>query len=347
MAKTLEELLAEYQKNGAYTPLTQEQMQQQATARYDSIYGQKKLSANQAYQRNEQALTSQLAGLQSTYDKQREDTAKGFRQSYSTADRQSLRRGMQRSSYNNALLANIDLAGQEAQQDINDAQAEREAAINEQRTLASQQLAQQIAQYEVAQKADELAYLDELTAREYDRGVAAQGTANDLAIAIYNAQKQQEQLDYQKQQDLLAQQNWQAQFDYQKQQDALAQENWQREFELAASKKSSGSSGSKNNNNSTPPPANYAGVSMEELLALLGAGKTANQTSTKTQIPTSVALAAGAYNYNKVKEKAASVGSVTPTGTKVSGAGKRETTGVVDPYGDKDTKARDKKVAKK
>lgn len=286
MAKTLEELLAEYQKNGAYTPLTQEQMQKQATARYDSIYGQKKLSANQAYQRNEQALTSQLAGLQSTYDKQREDTAKGFRQSYSTADRQSLRRGMQRSSYNNMLLANIDLAGQEAQQDINDAQAEREAAINEQRTLASQQLAQQIAQYEAAQKADELAYLDELTAREYDRGVAAQGTANDLAMAIYNAQKQQEQMDYQKQQDLLAQQNWQAQFDYQKQQDALAQENWQREFELAASKKSSGSSGSKNNNNSMPNPANNVALTIEKLNAIIGATQKPTTTaSTNSLLP--------------------------------------------------------------
>lgn len=271
MAKTLEELLAEYQKNGAYTPLTQEQMQQQAAVRYDSVYGQKKLSANQAYQRNEQALTSQLAGLQSTYDKQREDTAKGFRQTYSTADRQSLRRGMQRSSYNNMLLANIDLAGQEAQQDINDAQAEREDAINEQRTLAAQQLAQQLAQYDAAQKADELAYLDELTAREYDRGVAAQGTANDLAIAIYNAQKQQEQMDYQKQQDLLAQQNWQAQFDYQKQQDALAQENWQREFELAASKKSGGSSsGSKNSSSSATPPATEGqSSSLDALLAAL------------------------------------------------------------------------------
>lgn len=276
MAKTLEELLAEYQKNSAYTPLTQEQMQQQAANRYAGVYDQKRLSANQAYQTSDQALASQLSSLQGTYDKQREETAKGFRQTYSMADRQALGRGMQRSSYNNMTLANIGIAGQEAQQDINDAQAEREGAINAQRTLAAQQLAQQLAQYNAAQKADELAYLDELAAREYDRGVAAQGTANDLALAIYNAQKQQEQMEYQKQQDALAQQNWQAQFDYKKQQDALAQENWLKEYELAASKKSSGSSsGSRNTNSSTHPAADNMGMPYDELLTLLAsAGNT-------------------------------------------------------------------------
>lgn len=201
MAKTLEELLAEYQTAKGYTPLTQEQMQQQAANRYASVYDQKRLSANQAFQTSDQALANQLSGLQGTYDKQREDAAESFRLNYAAADRQALKRGMQRSSYNSALLANINLEGQEAQQDINDAQAEKEGALNAQRTLAAQQLADQLARYDAAQKADELAYMDELAAREYDRGLAANATANDLAIAIYNAQMQKEQFEYQKQQD--------------------------------------------------------------------------------------------------------------------------------------------------
>lgn len=310
MAKTLEELLAEYQTAKGYTPLTQEQMQQQAANRYASVYDQKRLSANQAFQTSDQALANQLSGLQGTYDKQREDAAESFRLNYAAADRQALKRGMQRSSYNSALLANINLEGQEAQQDINDAQAEKEGALNAQRTLAAQQLADQLARYDAAQKADELAYMDELAAREYDRGLAANATANDLAIAIYNAQMQKEQ------------------FEYQKQQDALAQQNWEREFELAKSKSSGSSSGSRRT--STTPVATDAASTgaalnqtLQDMMAILNAGqKTQQPTASKTYLPTSTALAAGAYNYNQTKQKASTAGTVTPTGTKTSGASK-------------------------
>lgn len=322
MAKTLEELLAEYQTAKGYTPLTQEQMQQQAANRYASVYDQKRLSANQAFQTSDQALANQLSGLQGTYDKQREDAAESFRLNYSAADRQALKRGMQRSSYNSALLANINLEGQEAQQDINDAQAEKEGALNAQRTLAAQQLADQLARYDAAQKADELAYMDELAAREYDRGLAANATANDLAIAIYNAQMQKEQ------------------FEYQKQQDALAQQNWEREFELKKSKSSGSSSGSRSASAATGTKSTLD-QTLQDMMAILNAGQQTQQPSTsQTYIPTSMALAAGAYNYNQAKQKASTVGAVTPTGTK---PGKRETIGAVDVYGKKDSRTKEKK----
>lgn len=308
MAKTLEELLAEYQTAKGYTPLTQEQMQQQAANRYASVYDQKRLSANQAFQTSDQALANQLSGLQGTYDKQREDAAESFRLNYAAADRQALKRGMQRSSYNSALLANINLEGQEAQQDINDAQAEKEGALNAQRTLAAQQLADQLARYDAAQKADELAYMDELAAREYDRGLAANATANDLAIAIYNAQMQKEQ------------------FEYQKQQDALAQQNWEREFELAKSKSSGSSSGGRSASAAPAVTGTESALNqtLQDMMAILNAGQQTQQPAqtSKTYLPTSTALAAGAYNYNQTKQKASTAGTVTPTGTKTTGAGK-------------------------
>lgn len=308
MAKTLEELLAEYQTAKGYTPLTQEQMQQQAANRYASVYDQKRLSANQAFQTSDQALANQLSGLQGTYDKQREDAAESFRLNYAAADRQALKRGMQRSSYNSALLANINLEGQEAQQDINDAQAEKEGALNAQRTLAAQQLADQLARYDAAQKADELAYMDELAAREYDRGLAANATANDLAIAIYNAQMQKEQ------------------FEYQKQQDALAQQNWEREFELAKSKSSGSSSGGRSASAAPAATGTESALNqtLQDMMAILNAGQQTQQPAqtSKTYLPTSTALAAGAYNYNQTKQKASTAGNVTPTGTKTTGAGK-------------------------
>ena len=222
-SKTLEELIASMQKQ-SYTPLTQEQMQTQSSNRYSGVYDQKRLSANQAYQTSDQALAQQLADLQSGYAKQREEAIEGYRQVRADADRQSLKRGMQRSSYNNAVLANIDIKGQEALQDIADEQAGKEKAIGDQRTLNAQQLATQLASYDAQQKADELAYMDQLEAREYDRLFNSQNAQNALALDIHNAQFNKEQADQ-------TQQNWQTQFDYQKEQDALAQSNWEREFD--------------------------------------------------------------------------------------------------------------------
>lgn len=210
-SKTLEQLIAQMQQQ-KYTPLTQEQMQTQAISRYQPVYDQKRQSANQAYQTSDLALSQQLADLQDSYDKQREDTEKDFKQTYAQADRQALGRGMQRSSYNSATLANINLKGREAQQDINEAQATQEKNIGDQRTLYAQQLAAQLASYDAQQKADELAYMDQLEAREYDRLFNAQNAQNALALDIYNAQFNQDRFDYEKEQDALAQRNWEKTF---------------------------------------------------------------------------------------------------------------------------------------
>jgi hypothetical protein len=205
MAKSLEELMAQIQKNQqAYTPLTQQQMQEQATNRYKPVYDQKKLSAQQAFDTSDQALAQQLAGLQANYDKQRQQSRENTALTYSAADRQSLGRGMQRSSYNNATLANINLKGNEALQAISDTQAAQEKYIGEQRALMSQQLASQLAQYDAAQQAEILAYIDELQAREYDRAQQA----NQLAMQLY-------EYNFQKQQADREQANWQAQYNAQ------------------------------------------------------------------------------------------------------------------------------------
>ena len=225
---TLEELIAQMnaQNANSYTPLTAEQIQKQAQTRYEGTYGQKKLSAQQAYETSDQALAQQLAGLQATYDKQREQSRENYAQAASQADRQALGRGMQRSSYNNATISNINLKGAKAQQEISDTQAAQTANLNEQRALLAKQLAAQNAQYDAAMQSDMLAYQDELEAREYERQLADSQYRNQLAMQLYEYQ-------YNKDQDALAQQNWQTQMDYQKAQDALSQENWIKEFEAA------------------------------------------------------------------------------------------------------------------
>lgn len=194
---SLDELIKKLEANStaAYTPLTQQQMQQQANNRYSGVYDQKRLSAQQQYDTADQALAQQLAGLEATYDKQREQSRQNYESAYRTADRQALGRGMQRSSYNNATLANINLKGKEAQQAINDTQAAQAKNIGEQRKLLSQQLGDTLAGLDAAQQSDMLAYLDELEAREYDRTTADVANRNNLAMQLYQYQFQKEQAD--------------------------------------------------------------------------------------------------------------------------------------------------------
>lgn len=209
MASALEELITKLNQNSnTYTPLTEEQMKQQAENRYASVYGQKRLTAQQQYDSNDLALQQQLEGLQGTYDKQREQSLKNYNQAYSQADRHALSRGMQRSSYNNSTLANISLEGQKAQQAINDTQAQQEGNIGEQRRQLSQQLEAQLAEYDAAQQQDILAYVDELEAREYERTLANDNAKKQLAMAIYEYQHQKEREDVEDAQ-------WQAQFNAQ------------------------------------------------------------------------------------------------------------------------------------
>lgn len=204
---SLDELIKKLEANStaAYTPLTQQQMQQQANNRYSGVYDQKRLSAQQQYDTADQALAQQLAGLDATYDKQREQSRQNYESAYRAADRHALGRGMQRSSYNNATLANINLKGNEAQQAINDTQAAQAKNIGEQRKLLSQQLGDTLAGLDAAQQSDMLAYLDELEAREYDRTTADVANRNNLAMQLYQYQFQKEQADQ-------AQRNWEQTF---------------------------------------------------------------------------------------------------------------------------------------
>lgn len=208
MATTLDKLIEQMsaQSSSAYTPLTDEQIKQKAQTRYEGTYGQQKLSAQQQYETDDQALAQQLAGLDADYKKQLEQSAKNYEGTYRAADRQMLGRGMQRSSYNSATLANINLEGAKAQQAIRDNQAAQAANLGEKRALLSQQLSAKLAGLDAARLSDELAYQDELEAREYDRLMNDTQYRNQLAMQLYEYQFQKEQAD-------LEQQRWQAEYD--------------------------------------------------------------------------------------------------------------------------------------
>jgi len=193
MTATLENLISQLGSYQPYKPLTDQEIRTQASQRYQSEYDQKRLSAQQAWENDDAALARELSGLQKSYDAQRASSAAQTRNTYSQADRHALSRGMQRSSFSEATLANIDLAGNQAMREIDEAQTAHEKEISEKRTERSMQLSQTLKQLDSDQRSDELAYADALAAREYDRGVNSQNTYRDFAMQIYEYQHELEQ----------------------------------------------------------------------------------------------------------------------------------------------------------
>ena len=219
MSANLEELIAKLGGNTVYQGLSSEDIMKQATDRYQSVYGQKRLSARQAYETSDAALARELGSLQQSYDAQRAQSRAQTESTYRQADRHALGRGMQRSSYNEATLANIDLAGDEALDAISQAQTNAEADVQQKRTQLADQLAGTIKQMNADEQSDILAYADELEAREYDRRFQSQQSVNEISMKIYEYQHQLEQ-------------------------EAIEQERWLAEFNAKYGGKSSGSSGS-------------------------------------------------------------------------------------------------------
>ena len=137
-----------------YTPKTAEQIKAQAEGEYQSYYDQLRLAAQQAQAQSDLRLAQQASSLQAAYDTQREESQRQYQRAYSQADRQLLSRGMQRSSYGNSTLANINTESSRAQDKIYQAQIAAQSNIEEQRTQLQQQLARQMSQYTASQQAD-------------------------------------------------------------------------------------------------------------------------------------------------------------------------------------------------
>ena len=180
--------LAELQKQLAqavYTPLTDEQMMQQAQNKYASLYDQQRTAAQQAFDQTALALQQQRDQLAVNYGQQYSAAEKATRQSLSNADRYSIQRGMQRSSYNNANLANIGLEGNKTLNAILQGLTTAQGDVDERTALLSQQLAQQLAGFNTQQQSDIQAYIDQLRQQEYERATAAKQYADELQMRLY------------------------------------------------------------------------------------------------------------------------------------------------------------------
>lgn len=193
-SSALETLKAAYAKalGDYYTPRTDAELQERAQGEYASLYSAKNRAAQQEYETTDLALQQQLAGLQRTYDKQRQSSQEQYRNAYSQADRGLLQRGMQRSSYGAQTLANINMKGAEALQQIYDSQAAEENNINEQRALKSSQLASTLAGLTEEQAMDVLNRTRELQDEENTRKANAAQLSAELAGQLYGYQFQED-----------------------------------------------------------------------------------------------------------------------------------------------------------
>lgn len=189
-----------------YKARNDDELQRIAQQQYQSYYDQLRTAAQQKADRETLALQNQRAGIQASYDKQREASDKAYRQAYSQADRQLLGRGMQRSSYGAQILANLSQQGVEANQNIWDQQRNAEGGLEAQIAQVSGQLADTLAGYDANQAADIMKRYNELQSEEYDRNRDAEQYAESIR-------------------------QWQAQFDQNAQQWQAQQEQAQKQFE--------------------------------------------------------------------------------------------------------------------
>lgn len=190
MPTTIEELQQKL-NSSTYTPKTDEQIQTEAQNKYKGVYEQNKLNAQQNYDTTAQALKNQLATLGTAYERQAKQARENTALSVSAADRRSLGRGMQRSSYNAATLANLQALGNETLAGIEADRTAAEAAIAERQTLAAQQLQQQLAQLDSSYASDVQAAIDALRNQDYERQTEATQYANALLLQMYELQEQQ------------------------------------------------------------------------------------------------------------------------------------------------------------
>lgn len=189
MAMTLDELRQQLTMD-TYTPKTDEKMREEANQQYASVYGQKKLAAQQTFDQTDLALSNQLASLDQSYAKQREAAAKATRASQSSLDRYSLQRGMQRSSFNAASQSNILAEGEKTLADINQSETVARQNIESQRAQLASQLAAQLGQYDVDYANDVQAYFNQLRQQDEASRVEADKYRNQLLMALYEYDQQ-------------------------------------------------------------------------------------------------------------------------------------------------------------
>ena len=191
-ARSIEELAAALQKFD-YTPRNEQQRRQQSENLYRTQLEQALRNAQQTYEDSDLALANQLIGLDTGYNRQRQSQEEAIRSAVSQADRHALSRGMQRSTYNNATLANIQNKGDEALARIEENRENDRAGVEAQRA----QLARNLARTREGANADYqnqvVAEMQRLADEDYQRKLTADQNNNSTQLQLYATQQAEDQ----------------------------------------------------------------------------------------------------------------------------------------------------------
>ncbi|MBP5727725.1 MAG: hypothetical protein J6Y48_11695 [Clostridia bacterium] len=180
---------------------------------------------------NQDARTRLWQSLNTTYSNQMDESDKAYDKSISQQNNAMLARGMGRSSYASQIAANMYTEKNNARNRLGEALiADYQNRISdiENQEKEDERWERQFAE---TQKQNEWQ-------RQYQEGEAARQQSNwekeyaaNRSDTAWSQGFQQSQLDYQKSQDALAQQNWETQFAYQQQRDAAADQQWQKQYD--------------------------------------------------------------------------------------------------------------------
>ena len=175
------------------SPRTDAQLRAEAERSVGSLYNQKTLAAQQAYDRTALGLRNQLDALSSIYAQQKDNAAANTRMSLSQADRRAMSRGMGRSSYTMATLGNMQTEGDKVLDRINTQQTNAASDVQSRLQLANQQLADILSGYTVDKEMDVLSRVDAQRAKDEAAMRDATQYNNSLIMGLADrAQQQQE-----------------------------------------------------------------------------------------------------------------------------------------------------------
>ena len=191
-ARSIEELAAALTKL-SYTPRTEQQRREQSENLYRNQLSQALLSAQQQYDTSDLALQQRLTGLEASTQRQIEAQRQNTANAISSADRRALGRGMQRSTYNNSVLANLQRKGNEAEAQIQQNRTDQEDAVAAQRALLAQQLAQNQTAAQSQYENNVIASMQQMEDQDYQRGLAADQFNSNTQLQLYQAQQQDAQ----------------------------------------------------------------------------------------------------------------------------------------------------------
>ena len=191
-ARSIEELAAALEKFN-YTPRTEAERRAQSENLYRTQLNQALRNAQQTYEESDLALANQLIGLDTGYDRQRQSQEEAIRSAISQADRRALSRGMQRSTYNNATLANLQNKGNEALARIEENRANDRADVEAQRAQLSRNLARAREGANADFQNQVLAEMQRMADEDYQRRLTADQNNNNTQLQLYASQQAEDQ----------------------------------------------------------------------------------------------------------------------------------------------------------